>query len=101
MTSAIVHTPFKGCDDGTVHPRQIAKGETVHGDLARAAIAGGFAEEIGSGDAPQPSTAAAAGEAIAEGEGVAEGDAEPQSNAEPKTNAAPTNKARKSAPAKK
>lgn len=79
MNSAIVHTLFKGCDDGQVHPRQIAKGETVYGDLARAAVAGGFAE---------PACGPHTGEATL-------GDAAPQ------INAAPANKARKAAPAKK
>jgi len=97
MTSAIVHTPFKGCDDGAVHPRQVGKGETVHGDLARAAIAGGFADRIGSGELQ-----------TADGDGIEKTAVEPGPDGEatlgeagPAPVAAPTNKARKSAPAKK
>ncbi len=50
---ALVTTPFKGCRDGELHPVEIAKGDTVTGDLAKTAIDAGWAAEIDDeGEAP-------------------------------------------------
>lgn len=56
---ALVTTPFKGCRDGELHPVEIAKGDTVTGDLAKTAIEAGWADEIGddAGDAAKPKRA--------------------------------------------
>ncbi len=43
---ARVTKAFPGVEDGQVHPRPIEIGETISGDLAREAVAGGFAEPV-------------------------------------------------------
>ena len=49
---AIVTKPFKGYKDGELHPVDHAEDDIVEGDLAKEAIAAGWAEEIGDDDAP-------------------------------------------------
>jgi hypothetical protein len=44
---AKVTTEFKGADDGKIHPRLIAVGETIEGDLAQVAVDGGLAKMLG------------------------------------------------------
>lgn len=50
---ATVTVAFKGVPDKEVYPKAYAPGDVVEGDLAREAIAGGFATE-GDVVAPQP-----------------------------------------------
>lgn len=43
---ARVTRAFDGVPDGMIHPRRIAAGEIISGDLARVALESGWAEEI-------------------------------------------------------
>ena len=44
---ARVTSAFRGVRDGEIHPRQWAPGDEISGDLAREAVAGGHAVQIG------------------------------------------------------
>jgi len=59
---ATVTTAFPGAEDGTLHPRWIAVGEIITGSLAQAAVAAGWATDLGAGLNPSqiaPETAGA------------------------------------------
>lgn len=45
--TARVTTAFRGVRDGEVHPRQWQPGDEIFGDLAREAVRGGQARQIG------------------------------------------------------
>jgi phage terminase Nu1 subunit (DNA packaging protein) len=71
---AHVTKPFRGVEDGQVYPRDIAEGETLCGDLAKEAIAGGWAEEIDEAKAlkaAEKARVAAAEKRVAELEAIA------------------------------
>jgi hypothetical protein len=43
---AIVDVPFKGAPDGEIYAKEFAKGDPVHGDLARVAVKEKWATEV-------------------------------------------------------
>lgn len=58
---ATVTTAFPGAEDGTLHPRWIAVGEIITGSLAAAAVAAGWATDLGVGVNPPEIAPEAAG----------------------------------------
>lgn len=63
---ARVKTSFPGVEDGQVYPREIAVDEILTGDLAREAIAGGFAEPVDEAKEAKAAAKRAADEAEAQ-----------------------------------